>query len=116
MKAMTYRGPYKVRIEEKDIPEIEHPNDAIVRVELAAICGLSVGHFVFAFKQSMGISPHGWLRRQRIDMAKALLRDPALSLSFIASSVGFANQSAFGVAFRKEAAVTPSEWRRRHWM
>jgi hypothetical protein len=39
MKAMTYRGPYKVRIEEKDIPAIEHPNDAIVRVELAAICG-----------------------------------------------------------------------------
>ena len=39
MKAMSYRGPYKVRIEEKDIPAIEHPNDAIVRVELAAICG-----------------------------------------------------------------------------
>jgi threonine dehydrogenase-like Zn-dependent dehydrogenase len=39
MKAMTYRGPYRVRIEEKDIPAIEHPNDAIVRVELAAICG-----------------------------------------------------------------------------
>jgi threonine dehydrogenase-like Zn-dependent dehydrogenase len=39
MKAMTYRGPYKVRIEEKDVPAIEHPNDAIVRVELAAICG-----------------------------------------------------------------------------
>jgi alcohol dehydrogenase len=36
---MTYRGPYKIRIEEKDIPSIEHPNDAIVRVELAAICG-----------------------------------------------------------------------------
>jgi alcohol dehydrogenase len=36
---MVYRGPYKVRVEEKDIPKIEHPNDAIVRVELAAICG-----------------------------------------------------------------------------
>src|SRR3954447_24509948 len=39
MQAMTYRGPYKVRVEEKDVPEIEHPNDAIVRVTLAAICG-----------------------------------------------------------------------------
>jgi len=39
MKAMTYRGPYKVRIDEKDIPRIEHPNDAIVRVTRAAICG-----------------------------------------------------------------------------
>jgi threonine dehydrogenase-like Zn-dependent dehydrogenase len=36
---MVYRGPYKVRVEEKDIPAIEHPNDAIVRVVRAAICG-----------------------------------------------------------------------------
>jgi threonine dehydrogenase-like Zn-dependent dehydrogenase len=36
---MVYRGPYKVRVEEKDVPGIEHPNDAIVRVTRAAICG-----------------------------------------------------------------------------
>ena len=39
MHAMVYRGPYRVRVEEKDVPAIEHPNDAIVRVQLAAICG-----------------------------------------------------------------------------
>ncbi|RKE60581.1 zinc-dependent alcohol dehydrogenase [Microbacterium sp. AG238] len=39
MKAMTYRGPYKVRVEDKPDPRIEHPHDAIVRVTLAAICG-----------------------------------------------------------------------------
>jgi alcohol dehydrogenase len=36
---MVYRGPYKIRVEEKDLPRIEHPNDAIVRVTTAAICG-----------------------------------------------------------------------------
>lgn len=39
MRAMVYRGPYKLRVEEKDVPSVEHPNDAIVRVTLAAICG-----------------------------------------------------------------------------
>lgn len=39
MRAMVYRGPYKIRVEEKDRPRIEHPNDAIVQVSLAAICG-----------------------------------------------------------------------------
>lgn len=39
MRAMVYRGPYKIRVEEKDVPKIEHPNDAIVKVKLAAICG-----------------------------------------------------------------------------
>lgn len=39
MRAMVYRGPYRIRVEEKPIPAIEHPNDAIVRVTTAAICG-----------------------------------------------------------------------------
>ncbi|GAB2604203.1 zinc-dependent alcohol dehydrogenase [Pseudactinotalea suaedae] len=39
MRAMVYRGPYRVAVEDKPDPVIEHPNDAIVRVELAAICG-----------------------------------------------------------------------------
>jgi alcohol dehydrogenase len=39
MRAMVYRGPYRIRVTDKPMPRIEHPNDAIVRVELAAICG-----------------------------------------------------------------------------
>lgn len=39
MLAMTYRGPYRVRTEQKPDPVIEHPNDAIVRVTRSAICG-----------------------------------------------------------------------------
>ncbi|MVA75484.1 alcohol dehydrogenase catalytic domain-containing protein [Auraticoccus sp. F435] len=39
MKAMTYRGPYRVRVQEKDMPRIEHPNDAVVRMTKASICG-----------------------------------------------------------------------------
>jgi threonine dehydrogenase-like Zn-dependent dehydrogenase len=39
MKAMVYKGPYRIGVVDKDPPRIEHPNDAIVRVTLAAICG-----------------------------------------------------------------------------
>ena len=39
MRAMTYRGPYRVRVVEKPDPRIEHPRDAIVRVTRACICG-----------------------------------------------------------------------------
>lgn len=39
MLAMTYRGPYRVRAEQKSTPEMEHPNDAIVRVTRTVICG-----------------------------------------------------------------------------
>lgn len=39
MLAMNYRGPYRVRATEKAEPEIEHPNDAIIRVTRSCICG-----------------------------------------------------------------------------
>ena len=39
MLAMNYRGPYRVRAEQKPDPVIEHPNDAIVQVSRACICG-----------------------------------------------------------------------------
>lgn len=39
MLAMNYRGPQRVRIDNKPLPEILHPQDAIVRVTRSCICG-----------------------------------------------------------------------------
>jgi threonine dehydrogenase-like Zn-dependent dehydrogenase len=39
MLAMNYRGPYRVRADEKPMPVILHPEDAIVRVTRSCICG-----------------------------------------------------------------------------
>jgi S-(hydroxymethyl)glutathione dehydrogenase/alcohol dehydrogenase len=39
MLAMNYRGPYRVRADEKPMPVIQHPEDAIVRVTRSCICG-----------------------------------------------------------------------------
>ena len=36
---MNYRGPYRVRASQKPLPQIEHPNDAIIRVTRSCICG-----------------------------------------------------------------------------
>ncbi len=36
---MNYRGPLRVRIDQKPMPEIQHPEDAIVRVTRSCICG-----------------------------------------------------------------------------
>ena len=39
MLAMNYRGPFRVRADHKPMPEILHPEDAIVRVTRSCICG-----------------------------------------------------------------------------
>src|SRR5258708_9571509 len=81
--------------------------------EVAASVELSTGHFATAFKQSLGVAPHAWLRRQRIERAKTLFRTPNLHLTQIAIILGYANQSSFGVAFKRETGLTPMQWRTR---
>lgn len=39
MRAMNYRGPFRIRVDDKPMPEILHPQDAIVQVTRACICG-----------------------------------------------------------------------------
>jgi threonine dehydrogenase-like Zn-dependent dehydrogenase len=39
MLAMNFRGPRRVRIDNKPMPEVLHPQDAVVRVTRSCICG-----------------------------------------------------------------------------
>ena len=39
MKAVVYKGPFQVAVENVPEPKIEHPNDALVRITSSAICG-----------------------------------------------------------------------------
>jgi AraC family transcriptional regulator len=87
-----------------------HLGEDISLHEVAASVQLSTGHFSTAFKQSLGVAPHAWLRRQRIERAKTLLHDPNLDLTQTAMILGYANQSSFGVAFKRETGLTPIQW------
>lgn len=39
MKALHYDGPFKVSVKEIDLPKIQHPDDAIIKVTTSCICG-----------------------------------------------------------------------------
>lgn len=39
MKAVVYKGPNEVQVEEVEDPKLEAPTDVIVRVTTTAICG-----------------------------------------------------------------------------
>lgn len=32
MKAVNYQGPYKVQVQDIELPKLEHPDDVIVKV------------------------------------------------------------------------------------
>ncbi|NUR04569.1 MAG: glutathione-independent formaldehyde dehydrogenase [Streptomyces sp.] len=39
MRAVVYKGPFTVNVEDVEKPAIQHPNDVIVRITSTAICG-----------------------------------------------------------------------------
>ncbi|MCC8954189.1 helix-turn-helix transcriptional regulator [Bradyrhizobium sp. Pear77] len=80
--------------------------------DLASDCGLSASHFSRAFRQSTGLSPHQWLLRRRVELAKSLLSDRKLTLSEVALACGFADQSHFTRVFSRLAGTSPGAWRR----
>src|SRR5262245_61653729 len=63
------------------------------------------------FKHSTGIAPHQYVLEQRIDRAKTLLSETALSLTEIAYRLGFASQSHFTAVCGGVAHLRLQNWR-----
>jgi AraC family transcriptional regulator len=80
--------------------------------DLANACGMSARHLVRAFKATTGLPPHRWLMRRRVERAKELLEFTDESLSEIALSCGFADQSHLTRVFQALAGSGPGAWRR----
>lgn len=79
--------------------------------QMARHVSLSPYHFSRLFRQETGFSPHEYLLRTRISMAKYLLRGSGLSVKVIAFRCGFAGESSFCTAFKRLEGVTPAGYR-----
>jgi AraC family transcriptional regulator len=80
--------------------------------QIAAECGLSRSYFEKAFKASLGTPPHRWLVRQRIRQAEEKLEQTNDSVSSIALSCGFTDQSHLTRVFGAIVGSSPAAWRR----
>ncbi|HAX51954.1 MAG TPA: AraC family transcriptional regulator, partial [Lachnospiraceae bacterium] len=73
--------------------------------------GFSKYYFCKIFKQQMGTTIHQYVNEYRINKAKELLAYSKLSISSIASKVGFKTTLTFIRAFERSTHMTPSEYR-----
>lgn len=86
--------------------------DDVPVADLANRCGLSRSYFVRAFKVSVGTPPHRWLVRQRVHLAGEMLERTTDSISVIAVSCGFSDQSHLTRVFHASVGSSPAAWRR----
>jgi AraC-like DNA-binding protein len=81
--------------------------------ELGRLVGLSPNHLVTLFVRDLGVSPHQFLLRQRVERAKHLLTHTDAAVAAIAADLGFASSQHFARVFAAEAGCPASEWRQR---
>ena len=74
---------------------------------------LYVGHTYLCetFKNVTGMTVGAYARSRRIEMAKDLLRDPALSIKQVARRVGFETMGGFAASFKQSEGITPRQYR-----
>ena len=81
--------------------------------EVAAVAGYSPFHFLRIFRREVGLTPHGYQLKVRIDRALELL-EAGGPLVDVALDCGFADQSHLTRRFKQVVGVTPGEYRRGH--
>jgi CheY-like chemotaxis protein len=91
-----------------------HYAEPLAREDIARHVSVSEDYLTRCFKQETGISPIAYLNRYRVNQAKLLLEDSGMSMSEIAAAVGFTDNMHFSRAFRRESAMTPTEYRAKY--
>lgn len=80
--------------------------------EVARVAAMAPHHFLRAFKQAFGSTPHRYLTARRMARARHLLAATDLPVTSIGLEVGFSSLGSFSWLFRQRTGYSPEEYRR----
>jgi AraC family transcriptional regulator len=89
-----------------------HITGRVLVPNLSAVVNLSEAHFSRMFKQTLGLAPHAFVLRRRLELAARLMLESTESLTDIALCCGFTDQAHLCKHFRRSMGETPAAWRR----
>lgn len=78
--------------------------------DLARMVGLNHYTLKQGFHEWLQTTPFRYLRDQRLEQARSLLRDPQLNIQQVAKAVGYKSQSRFCDAFKQTFGITPRSY------
>lgn len=91
----------------------EHLSQELSLTALAEQVNLSAYHFARIFKNSLRLSPHQYVLRNRVERAKQLIANSATTrLTDIGLQVGFYDQAHFAKSFKQVVGCSPKTFSR----
>lgn len=89
----------------------DHYSEKLSGEGLAELCNMSKYHFCRVFKRVMGVTPVQYQTECRLHIADVLIQSPELSISSIATQVGFDDEAYFSRCYKKHRGVSPKAMR-----
>lgn len=91
----------------------EHPQAALGVAELARRVAMSERHFARQFLQETGQTPARFVEALRLDCAKRHLEQTPWPLARVAQRAGFGSVDSLQRSLRRQAGITPEQYRQR---
>ncbi len=88
-------------------------DEEITLADLSGEAGLSAWHFLRAFRDAFGETPHAFRTRLRLARARDLLTVTSRPVTEICFDVGFTSLGSFSTLFRRQVGLSPAAFRRR---
>ncbi len=104
--------PRRMRLALKQIGE-QYDDPELTVAALAQAAGISEVWFRREFHACTGMAPREYIRRLRLEHARALIATAVYPISEIALRCGFDSISYFSAEFRRAYGMTPSQWMHR---
>ena len=89
---------------------------ALTNARIAAECNMSEVYFRKLFTKHFGVSPKQYIIDLRIQKAKQLLTEDAISISAISETCGSSSPYHFCRLFKQHVGITPSEYRKANFI
>ena len=109
---------HKVRSRRLSKPVLDCCDYINLHLEERLSLGEMAGRFKYSetylsrkFRRETGLSFKEYVRRQRLEQAKALLKDSALDIRDVSDRLHFCSPSYFAEQFKAEFGVSPTQWR-----
>lgn len=100
----------KVVMEAKEYID-EHLLEEVSLVDISKYVSVSPQYFSKIFKDEIGVTFVEYVRRERIEIAKKLLREQQYSVKEVCYKIGYNDPNYFSRLFKKLVGVSPTEYK-----